>query len=201
MTTTTIAGLWASWNDPNEIVNVETYAAPQTYQWTAEQVKAQFQSDGQPLICCPRLPAPTIPTAIMEINYSRNNIPVLQYYMDQDPFWLAHRILLQAQFVSATRFTTDECYFFAEEGEPTVQFNGRPLTEAEGEQLHYEPGKVDMKDLQPTEVKMKKGVAMRIPPLTVYCFLVVEDSLITTGGIVPRGVGVGDGMTDLLEFE
>ena len=116
--------------------------------------------------------------------------------MDQDPFWLAHRILFQSQFVSAARFTTNECYFLAEEGEPTVQLNGRPLSEAERWQLHHEPEKMDMKDFQPTELKMKKGVVMRIPPYTVYCFLVADDSLITTGGIVSRGFQADNGMME-----
>jgi hypothetical protein len=184
---TPIVGLLASWNDLNKMVDVETFADPQTKQWTKGQVKAQFQFNGQPLICCPLLPAPFVPTAVIEINNTRNNIPAIQYYIAENPHWLAHRILFQAQFVSATRFTTEESYFFAEEGEPTVQFNGRPLTEAERMQLHHEPEKMDMKDFQPTEVKMKRGIVMIIPPYTVYCFLVTDDSLITAGGIVPRG--------------
>ena len=196
MATILIAELLTSWNNPNEAVDVEVSTAPQTHQWTKGQVRAQFRSNNQPLICCPFLPAPVIPTTVMNINYSHNNLPALQYYMDQDPFWLAHRILFQSQFVSAARFTTNECYFLAEEGEPTVQLNGRPLSEGERWQLHHEPEKMDMKDFQPTELKMKKGVVMRIPPYTVYCFLVADDSLITTGGIVSRGFQADNGMME-----
>jgi len=41
-------------------------------------------------------------------------------------------------------------------------------------------------ELQPTEMKMYIGVAMRLPPYTVHCFKVKEDSLVTAGCIVPR---------------
>ena len=42
-------------------------------------------------------------------------------------------------------------------------------------------------ELQPTEMKMHLGVAMRLPPYTVHCFKVKEDSLVTAGCVVPRG--------------
>jgi hypothetical protein len=187
MATAPIAGLWASWTNLNEVVDVEKYAAPQTMQWTKKQVRDQFQSKDVPPISCPHLPAPSIPAAIATINESRNNAPAMEYYTSQNPFWLAHRILFQAQFQSVVRFTIDECYFMAEEGELSVQINGRPLTALERLQLDFEPEKMDMRNLQPTDVKMQKGVAMRIPRYTVYSFKVVRDSLVTAGCIVRRG--------------
>src|SRR5687767_4503438 len=98
MATTPIAGLWASWTNLNEVVDVEKYATPQTMQWTKKQVRDQFQSKDLPPISCPHLPAPSIPAAIATINESRNNAPAIEYYTSQNPFWLAHRILFQAQF-------------------------------------------------------------------------------------------------------
>ncbi len=57
----------------------------------------------------------------------------------------------------------------AEEGELSVQINGRPLTAVERLQLDFDPEKMDMRNLQPTDMKMQKGVVMRIPRYTVYC--------------------------------
>ena len=54
-------------------------------------------------------------------------------------------MLLQAQFQSAVRFTTDECYYLLEEGEAVVEVNGRPLTGVEKAMLDVDPGKVDMR--------------------------------------------------------
>ena len=129
----------------DKLVDVETYGSPQITKWTKAQVKSQFASKDLAPICCPHLRAPNIPEAIVEINNSRNNAPAMQYYMANNRFWLAHRMLLQAQFQSAVRFTTDECYYLLEEGEAVVEVNGRPLTGAEKGLLDVEPGKVDMR--------------------------------------------------------
>jgi len=69
----------------------------------------------------------------------------MQYYMANNRFWLAHRMLLRAQFQSAVRFTTDKCYYLLEEGEAVVEVNGRPLTGVEKRMLDVEPGKLDMR--------------------------------------------------------
>ncbi|KAI4611740.1 hypothetical protein J4E83_007991 [Alternaria metachromatica] len=187
LSTSPISALWVSWTDMDKLVDVETYGLPQITKWTKAQVKSQFASKDLSPMCCPHLRAPRIPDAIVEINNSRNNNAAMQYYMANNRFWLAHRMLLQAQFQSAVRFTTDECYYLLEEGEAVVEVNGRPLTGAEKRMLDVEPGQVDMSELQPTEMKMYLGVAMRIPPYTVHCFKVKEDSLVTAGCIVPRG--------------
>ncbi|KAI4952925.1 hypothetical protein J4E86_006462 [Alternaria arbusti] len=187
LSTSPISLLLSSWTKPNETVDVETYGLPQITKWTRAQVKSQFASKDLSPICCPHLPAVRIPEAIVEINNSRNNAPAMQYYMANNRFWLAHRMLLQAQFQSAVRFTTDECYYLLEEGEAVMEVNGRPLTGVEKGLLDVEPGKVDMSELQPTEIKMHLGVAMRLPPYTVHCLKVKEDSLVTAGCIVPRG--------------
>ncbi|KAI4947477.1 hypothetical protein J4E91_006831 [Alternaria rosae] len=90
LSTSPISLLWASWTTPTSLVDVETYGKPQITKWTKAAVKSQFASKDLASICCPHLPAPRIPEAIVEINNARNNAPALQYYMANNRFWLAH---------------------------------------------------------------------------------------------------------------
>ncbi|KAI4644335.1 hypothetical protein J4E93_006236 [Alternaria ventricosa] len=141
LSTSPISLLLSSWTKPNETVDVEIYGLPEITKWTKAQVKTQFASKDLSPMSCPHLPAVRVPEAIVEINNSRDNAPAMQYYMSKNRFWLAHRMLLQAQFQSAVRFTTDECYYLLEEGEAVVEVNGRPLTGAEKGMLDVDPGK------------------------------------------------------------
>ncbi|KAI4710515.1 hypothetical protein J4E89_004971 [Alternaria sp. Ai002NY15] len=101
LSTSPISLLWVSWTDMDKLIDVETYGSPQITKWTKAQVKSQFASKDLSPMCCPHLRAPRIPEAIVEINNSRNNNAAMQYYMANNRFWLAHRMLLQAQFQSA----------------------------------------------------------------------------------------------------
>lgn len=185
-----IAKLFASWTKPKEPIDVELSLSPQSRRWTKAEVETQFRSLNKKVqpISCPRLPAPRIPEAITKINYSRNNPTAIHYYISHDPSWLAHRMLLQAQYRSPTRYSRQEMYFLAEEGELIVRVNGRPLTEAERWQIEHVPETVELKDCQPTDMRMVTGVAMILPAWTIYCLVVGEkDALVTTGCVVPRG--------------
>jgi hypothetical protein len=188
-TASLVAGLLASWNDLGEMVDVEIKDEPQTSHWTKLRIKEHFQLDRTPPICCHYLPAPCIPGDIITIYESRDNEEEdLQHYSSNDQLWRPQRRLLQGDFRSVVRFSPHEQYFLVEEGEVTVMFNGRPLTAEQRLQADQEPGLLDMKDLQPTAMPMKKGVVTILPPYTAYSFSAKKDSLVTAGNIVPKGM-------------
>lgn len=184
-----IASLLASWTASQEAINIELSLSSEPVKWTKGQVEAQFKalSTKVPPISCPRLPAPRIPNAITQINYARNNPPAMQHYLTHEAAWLARRMLFQAGYQSRTQYTTQELYYFAEEGDAIVRVNGRPLTDVERWQLEHAPETLALDDCQPADLKMRVGIAMVIPAWTVYCIVVgTKDTLVTTGGLVPR---------------
>ncbi|CAE6997086.1 hypothetical protein PTNB73_04276 [Pyrenophora teres f. teres] len=183
---TLIEDLFASWTDLEEVVDVEMCANWNIKPLTKAYVKVHYTTHDLPPIACLRLPASRIPQTIVEINTSRNNPELFQYLINNDPYWLAQRILLQAQFQSHVRLTKFQTYLFAEEGEPIVRVNGRPLTDLERAQLERDPRAVDLYQTLPVDKQMKKGSEMILPEYTLYCIMAKEDSLVTTGCILPR---------------
>jgi hypothetical protein len=164
MAPTEIDTLIASWKDLSELVPIEHSTSPRSIPSTKAskaQVKAHFQSPGRSAhpISCPRLPALGIPQQIVLINHTRNNVRALQYYMANNPAYLAHRMLFMRDFISAPRYTTAETYLWAEQGEPVVEVNGRPLKVGEQLELDFgRTGEIDMLSLQPTPMPLRKGV-------------------------------------------
>ena len=164
MAPTEIDTLLASWKDLSELVPIEHSTVPRSIPSTKAskaQVKAHFQSPGRSAhpISCPSLPALGIPQQIMLINHTRNNVPALQYYIANDQKYLAHRMLFMRDFVSSPRYTTAETYLWAEQGEPVVEVNGRPLKIVEQWELDLgRIGDMDMLSLQPTPMTLRKGV-------------------------------------------
>jgi hypothetical protein len=164
MAPTEIDTLLASWKDLSELVPVEHSTVPRSIpsiKASKAQVKVHFQSPGRSAhpISCPRLPALGIPQQIVLINHTRNNVRALQYYMANNPAYLAHRMLFMRDFVSAPHYTTAETYFWTEQGEPVVEVNGRPLKIVE--QWELDRGRIsdmDMLSLQPTPMTLRKGV-------------------------------------------
>jgi hypothetical protein len=114
---------------------------------------------------------------------------MLRYHIARDPMYLAHRMLFMKDFISAPRYTMNEAYLLAEQGEPVVVVNGRPLNMVEKWALDDgQLGELDLQALQPTPMTMKKGVTMVLPKYTVYRIVCGEDSLIISGCTVERGV-------------
>ena len=185
--TSTIDRLFASWNDLEEEVDVEMSANQPTRKLTKAHVKLHFTIHDLPPIACHRLPAACIPKAITDMNSSRNNPELFQYFIGNDPYWLAQRILLQAQFQSGVRLARCQTYLLAEQGEPVVRVNGRPLTDSERALLDLDDRAVDLSHTLPVDKQMKKDTEMILPEYTLYCIVAMEDSLVTTGCILPRG--------------
>lgn len=184
--TSLIEAVFASWKDLEEVVDVETPANPQIVKWTKADVKNHFDTHDLPPIACHALPAVGIPDEVNEINASRNNPELFQHLINNDPYWLAHRILLQAQFQSNVQLTQCQTYLLAEEGEAVVLVNGRPLTELERAQVESDVKAVDLSHTLPVEKKLVKGHEVILPEYTLYCIVAKKDSLITTGCILPR---------------
>lgn len=182
-----IEALFASWKDLEEVVDVETPANPQIIKLTKANVKDHFTTLDLPPIACHRLPAVGVPEAIIEINSSRNNPQLFQYFVDNDPYWLAQRVLLQSQFESNVRLTKCQTYLLIEEGEAIVRVNGRPLTVLERAQVEGDARAVDLSHTVPVEKKLVMGHEVILPEYTLYCIVAKKDSLVTMGCILPRG--------------
>jgi hypothetical protein len=117
------------------------------------------------------------------MNASRNNPAALTH----DPDYLAHRMLFMADYVSAPHHTTADTYLWAEQGEPVIEVNGRPLTTIEPRELDLgRIGEVDWAECQPATLKLKIGVATILPEYTVWRLSCGEDCLVTVGCIVER---------------
>ncbi|KAF1833214.1 hypothetical protein BDW02DRAFT_394664 [Decorospora gaudefroyi] len=190
MAETPIGKLFASWNNLTESVNIEHLdsGVPHTTQWTKGQVEARFSCTKReiPPIAC-QLPGVGFPQTIAMINKSRNNDGIfLRSIQVRDHDWLARRLLVQKDFLSATHHTPHEAYFFIEQGELVLTVNGRPLTTMERIELEFAPGSVDLAKCQPAEVVLKKGLTKIFPPYTLYSFVAKKDSLVTTGYIPAR---------------
>ncbi|KAA8626560.1 hypothetical protein PtrSN002B_001348 [Pyrenophora tritici-repentis] len=192
-----IEELFASWTDLEEVVDIEMCANPNIKPFTKACTKLHYTTHDLPPIACLRLPAARIPEAIVKINASRNNPELFEYFINNDPYLLAQRVLLQAQFESHVRVSKYQTYLFAEEGEPIVQVNGRPLTDIERAQLEFNPRAVDLRKTLPVDKQMKKGVEMILPEYTLYSIMAKEDSLVTTGCILPsKGQGTSEDSSD-----
>ncbi|RMZ73680.1 hypothetical protein GMOD_00009428 [Pyrenophora seminiperda CCB06] len=184
--TSLIEDLLASWTDLEDNVNVMTIGSQETKQLTKANVKSHFDSHGLPPIACHRLPASCIPKDIATINVSRNNPDLFQFMLQQDPYQICQQHLLQAQYETGTYFTKGEIYLLAEEGESVVQANGRPLKAFERAQLELNPMAVHLTHTLPLDIPMKKNIVMILPAYTLYRIVAKENSLITTGSILPK---------------
>ena len=193
-----ITALIASWADLQETIDVEELDTPSNrlVQWTKGQVKQRFENRGssQPAICCPRLPAISVPDLVIEMNDDRNNDVALFHHNSLSPLWLARRMLAQKDFSVVGRCEVFDTYFLVKQGKLVCLPASRPLLEDDRQRFDQDPeaARYMVSSYACTApAAVGAGDFMVIPAYTLYNLVVEEDALVVTGHIVPHREDAG----------
>jgi hypothetical protein len=107
--------------------------------------------------------------------------------VQEDPMWLAYRVLGQEGVCSTGYCHTCETCFIVDQGSVIIMQGLKKWTEEERSQVDAGSHALDYKGYTFNPVLLKKGEKRVLLAYTVYGFALMDDTMLTMGHIINKG--------------